>query len=106
YQVQIATSNYAGKKQTFKLAPIVVGWDTAPPPITASLSGTTLTWQADEPGTPWLALAVDYADPTGVNPPQTQDLGQQPTSGTIGLTGPPGTWQAALQGTHSPRPSR
>jgi D-glucuronyl C5-epimerase-like protein len=102
YPVQIATSNYAGKKATFKLPPIVVRWDTAPPTITAaSLSGTTLTWQADDPGTPWLALAVDYADPTGVNPPQTQDLGQQPTGGTIGLTVPPGTWQATLRATNS-----
>jgi hypothetical protein len=101
YPVRIATSNYAGKKATFKLAPVVVRWDTAPPPITASLSGTTLTWQADDPGTPSLALAVDYADPAGVNPPQTQDLGQQPTSGTIGLTVPPGTWQATLRATNS-----
>jgi hypothetical protein len=102
YSVQIATSNYAGKKATFKLPPVVVRWDTAPPIITAaSLSGTTLTWQADDPGTPWLALAVDYADPAGVNPPQTQDLGQQPTGGTIGLTVPLGTWQATLRATNS-----
>src|SRR6185437_15515457 len=66
YPVQIATSNYAGKKQTFNLAPIVVGWETEPPTITAaSIDPTTmaLNWQADDPGTPWLALAVDYLDP-------------------------------------------
>jgi len=84
------------------LAPIVVRWDTTPPPTTAALSGTTLTWQADDPGTPWLALAVDYADPTGVNPPQTQDLGRQlGTSGTLVLAPPVGAWQATLRATNS-----
>ena len=38
----IATSNYAGKKATFKLAPIVVGWDTAPPPI--ALDTARMAW--------------------------------------------------------------
>jgi hypothetical protein len=36
-----------------------------------------------------------------VIPPQTQDLGQQATSGAIGLTVPPGTWQATLRATNS-----
>ena len=72
-----------------------------PPPTTATLSGTTLTWQADDPGTPWLALAVDYADPNGVIPPQTQDLGRQPVGGTFGLTIPVGTWQLTLRATNS-----
>jgi hypothetical protein len=83
------------------LAPIVVRWDTTPPPTTATLSGTTLTWQADDPGTPWLALAVDFVDPSGVNPPQTQDLGRQPTSGTLALAVPVGTWQPTLRATNS-----
>jgi hypothetical protein len=93
--------SYAGNRATYKLAPIVVRWDTLPPPITATLTGTTLTWQADEPGTPSLALAVDLADPNAVNPPQTLDLGQQATSGTTTLPIPPGTWQASLSATNS-----
>lgn len=101
YPARISVTSYAGKKATYALAPVVVGWDTAPPPLTASLSGTTLSWQANDPGTPWLALHVDLVDPTGVNPPQTIDFGQQPTSGSAVLTVPPGTWQATLQATNS-----
>jgi hypothetical protein len=102
YPAQVSVTSYAGKKATVSLAPVVVHAETAPPAlVAATLSGTTLTWQFDDPGTPWLALAVDLADPSGVNPPQTLDLGQQPTSGTIGLTPPPGTWQATLRATNS-----
>src|SRR5207248_3152407 len=60
YPVQISAVTYAGNRASFKLAPIVVHFDTLPPPTTATLAGTTLTWQADDPGTPWLVdLAVD-----------------------------------------------
>jgi D-glucuronyl C5-epimerase C-terminus len=101
YPVQISTLSYAGHKGTFTLAPIVVASDTAPPPTTASLSGATLTWQATDPGTPWLALAVDLTDPSGVNPPQTLDLGKLPTSGSATLSIPAGTWNATLRATNS-----
>ena len=103
YPAQVSATSYAGKKATYPLAPIVVRWDTTPPVLTPAtvLSGTTLTWQADDPGTPWLALAVDLVDPNGVNPPQTLDLGHQPTSGSIALAAPPGTWQATLRATNS-----
>jgi len=101
YPVRVAVKSYAGNKATYSLAPLVVRWDTAPPPTSASLSGTTLTWQADDPGTPWLRLAVDLVDPGGVNPPQTLDLGQQPTAGSLVLVAPPGAWQATLRATSS-----
>jgi D-glucuronyl C5-epimerase C-terminus len=101
YPVQVSAVTYAGNRATFKLAPIVVRWDTLPPPITATLAGTTVTWQADDPGTPWLALAVDLTDPGAVNPPQTLDLGQLATSGSTTLAVPPGTWQASLRATNS-----
>ena len=99
--MQVSAVTYAGNRATFKLAPIVVRWDTLPPPITATLAGTTLTWQADDPGTPSLALAVDLTDPGAVNPPQTLDLGQLATSGSTTLAVPPGTWQASLRATNS-----
>ncbi len=101
YPVQVSTLSYAGHKGTFSLAPVVVAWDTTPPPTTASVSGSTLTWQATDPGTPWLALAVDLTDPNGVNPPQTLDLGKLPTSGTATLAVPAGTWTATLRATNS-----
>lgn len=101
YPVQLSAVTYAGNRTTVALAPVVVHWETSPPPVTASLAGSTLTWQADDPGTPWLALAVDLVDPTGAAPPQTLDLGRTATSGTAALTLPPGTWQATLRATNS-----
>jgi hypothetical protein len=104
--VQVSAVSYAGHRKTFTLAPLVVGWDTTPPQLAnTSLSGTTLTWQANDPGTPWLALAIDLVDPAGVNPPQTLDLGQlPPLSGTLQTTQvplPPGTWNATLRAKNS-----
>jgi hypothetical protein len=101
YAVQVSALSYAGHRKTFTLAPLVVGWDTAPPPITATLAGTTLSWQANEPGTPWLALAIDLVDPAAVSPPQTIDLGRLPTTGTTQVAIPTGTWQATLRATNS-----
>ena len=69
--------------------------------MAAQLQAGTLAWQGNDPGTPSLALHVDFADPTGVNPPQTVDLGQQPLTGSAPLTVPPGTWQATLVATNS-----
>ncbi len=101
YPVQLSAVSYAGHRTTVSLAPVVVAWDTTPPPITATLTGTTLSWQANDPGTPWLALAIDLVDPNGVNLPQTLDLGQLATTGTTQVTIPPGTWQATLRATNS-----
>jgi hypothetical protein len=101
YPVQVAATSYGGHKATVSLAPVVVHWDTAPPAITAALAGSTLSWQATDPGTPWVALAVDLVDPAGVNPPQTLDLGHQALSGTLALTLPAGTWQATLRAANS-----
>ena len=80
YPVQIAATNRAGRRKTVKLAPVVVAVDAAPT-VTAQLASGALAWQATDPGTPSLALHVDFVDPTGVNPPQTVDLGSQPLAG-------------------------
>jgi hypothetical protein len=102
YPVQVSAVNYAGHRKTYKLAPVVLNWDTAPPPITAAqLQGMELSWQANDPGTPWLDLTVTLVDPTGVNLPQTIVLGHQPTAGTAPVAMLPGTWQATLQATNS-----
>jgi hypothetical protein len=108
YPVKLSAVTYAGNKTTVQLAPVVVKWDTLPPAITAAAFDqptSTLSWQVDDAGTPWLALAVDLVDPAGVNPPQTIDLGRVAfTSGTPGatpLTIPPGTWQATLRAANS-----
>jgi hypothetical protein len=102
YPVQLSASSYGGHRATVTLAPVVVHWDTtAPPIVAATLTGPTLSWQANDPGTPWLALAIDLVDPNGVSPPQTIGLGQLPPTGTTPVTIPPGTWQATLRATNS-----
>jgi hypothetical protein len=102
YPVQVSAVTYAGNRTTVQLPPIVVQWDTTPPSITAAtFDGTTLSWQMVDPGTPWVALAIDLVDPAGVNPPQTLDLGHLAVSGTTQVALPPGTWQATLRATNS-----
>ena len=101
YPAQISATNRAGRRTTVKLAPVVVAWDTAPPVVAAQFQPGMLAWQATDPGTPGLALHVDFIDPNGVNPPQTVDLGSQSLSGSVPLTVPPGTWQASLVATNS-----
>jgi D-glucuronyl C5-epimerase C-terminus len=103
YPVTVSAISYVGRRSTVRLAPVVVAWDTAAPsfPVPPQLQGTTLTWQADDPGTPWLRLEVQLVDPVGVSAPLTIDLGQQPVSGSIQLALPPGAWQASLQATNS-----
>ncbi|MCW2976363.1 MAG: D-glucuronyl C5-epimerase domain protein [Actinomycetia bacterium] len=101
YPVQISATNRAGRRSTAKLPPVVVAWDTAPPVVNAQLQAGTLAWQGSDPGTPWLALHVDFADPNCVNPTQTVDLAHQTVSGSAPLTVPPGTWHANLVATNS-----
>src|SRR3954454_10070448 len=81
YPVQVSAASYAGNRGTVPLASIVVHWETAPPPVEATFDGSTLSWTANDPGTPWLTLALDLVDPAAVQP-QTLDLGRQGTSGS------------------------
>ena len=99
--VQLSATNYVRRRATVKLPPLVVAAETAPQTAGAQLAGTTLTWQFTDPGTPWLALKVDLADPTGATPPQVIDLAHQPTAGSAQVPVPPGTWQATLEATNS-----
>jgi len=101
YPAQVSATNRAGRRTTVKLPPVVVAWDTAPPVVAAQLQTGTLAWQATDPGTPSLALHVDFVDPAGVNPPQTVDFGSQPLAGSVLLTVPPGTWHATFVATNS-----
>jgi len=102
YPVSVSAISYVGRRATVQLAPIVVARDTQPPQgFSAQLDGTTLEWQASDPGTPSVHLVLQLVDPAGVNPPQTMDLGQQPVTGTAQVTLPAGTWDATVQATNS-----
>ncbi len=102
YPVTVRAVDFGGNHASYTLAPVTVIWDTTPPPVTASVDASNnLTWNADDPGTPWLALKVVLTDPSGVQPQQTIDLGQENVSGTLELNVPPGTWTAVLLATNS-----
>jgi hypothetical protein len=92
YNVTIRAVDFGGNHAAYRLAPVTIGWDTVT---------NVLTWMADEPGTPWLQLALELSDPTGAQPSQVIDLGRQETSGSIQLAIPPGTWYAAVDATNS-----
>jgi D-glucuronyl C5-epimerase C-terminus len=103
YNVTVRAVDFGGNHASFSLAPVTIAWDTAPPPLQAQVDPATnvLTWQADEPGTPWLELTLELSDPTGAQPQQLINLGQQPTSGTYQLAIPPGVWYSAIDATNS-----
>lgn len=102
YPVQVATRSYAGNHATTTLQPLVVAWDTQPPQgLQGAYDGTTLTWSATDPGTPWLQLSLQLADPAGVAAPQTVPVGQEPVSGGAPVALPAGTWSVTLAATNS-----
>jgi hypothetical protein len=106
YPVTVRAVDFGGNHASYSLAPVTVGWDTAPPPLSADTAKVdpatnVLTWAANEPGTPWLELQLELSDPEGVQPQQVADLGHQPASGSLQLAIPPGTWYAAVDFTNS-----
>ncbi|HET7572811.1 MAG TPA: D-glucuronyl C5-epimerase family protein [Gaiellaceae bacterium] len=106
YPVTVRAVDFGGHHASYSLAPVTVGFDTAPPPLTpdtakVDTATNVLTWAADEPGTPWLELQLELSDPSGAQPQQILDLGHQATSGSLQLAIPPGTWYAAVDFTNS-----
>jgi hypothetical protein len=101
YPVAVSAISYVGRRARVRLAPLTVAFDTSPQDLQAELAGTTLTWHADDPGTPWLHLVLQLTDPTGAAPAQTVDLGSQAVSGATQVTLAPGTWDVTLQATNS-----
>jgi hypothetical protein len=106
YNVTVRAVDFGGNHGSYSLAPVTIGWDTSPPPasndnVQVDTTTNVLTWQIDEPGTPWLDLKLELSDPTGAQPQQLIDLGQQPANGSYQLAIPPGTWYSAVYVTNS-----
>jgi D-glucuronyl C5-epimerase C-terminus len=98
YQPTLSAVDLAGNKASLPLPPITVAWDTTPPDVTASAAGRRLTWQATDPGTPWLDLRVLLAR-SGRH--VTLWLGRRGLAGSRTLRLPPGRWAAALVAANS-----
>jgi hypothetical protein len=97
YPVRLKATSYAGHSRSYTLPPVVIHGETTPPVITsATFVPSTLSWAVTDES-PTVDLAVDLLDPTGAAAPQTIELGAQPTTGSLSVTLPPGTWQATLR---------
>jgi len=88
----------AGNAASIALPPIKVAWDTSPPAVTASATGSRLSWRGTDPGTPWLDLRVLLS---GSSLHRTLFLGRRPLGGSLTLRLPPGRWSAALVAANS-----
>ena len=98
YAAELRARDLAGNQTTVPLPPLVVAWDTRPPQLTASVQGSTLTWDGVDEGTPWLDLRVRL---TQGSLKRTLALGRRRLSGTAFLRLPAGTWTAVLVAANS-----
>ena len=98
YPAELLARDLAGNQTTAPLPPLVVAWDTRPPQVTASVQGSTLTWEGVDEGTPWLDLRVRLKRGSLT---RTLALGRRSLSGSAALPVPPGTWTAVLAAANS-----
>jgi hypothetical protein len=98
YPGQLAAVDLAGNKTSVTLdQPFVVAYDTQP---AQQLQGEldpnagTLTWQAVDPGTPWLRVRLVLRN--GTAPPTVIELGRQSLQGSLPVTLPAGSWDARI----------
>ena len=88
-----------GHQVSVPLAPVLVRYDLAPPPLEAHVTApSTLSWSSTDEGTPWLALAV-HLDAGAVH--RVLKLGRRGRSGSVALRLPPGRWRAHLAAVNS-----
>jgi hypothetical protein len=95
YRGQLTAVDLAGNKTSVVLAqPFVVAFDTAPAQVQAQLIEGLLTWQATDPGTPWLKLRLVLRAEGQAT--QVVELGRQQLQGSLPVTLPAGTWDIRL----------
>jgi hypothetical protein len=98
YPAQLDAVDLAGNTASVALdQPFVVAYDTQPPQqlqAQLDLGSSTLTWQAVDPGTPWLKVRLVLRN--GTDPPTVIDLGRQALQGSLPVTLPAGTWDARV----------
>jgi hypothetical protein len=94
YTARLTAVDPAGNTTTLDLPPIQVAWDVRPPQIDAVVDGTTLSWTAIDPGTPWLWIRVVLTRPGSRR--KVIDLGRRPLNGAVPLHAPAGSWSGAL----------
>jgi hypothetical protein len=83
----------AGNGGSAPLAPIVLARDETPPDVDATVKKRRLTWKARDGETPWVALRLRL---TRAGVQKVVQLGRHPLAGSLVLSPPRGTWEAAL----------
>jgi hypothetical protein len=98
YTGELTAVDLAGNRTTVTLdQPFVVAYDTQPPQqlqAQLDLASGTLTWQAADPGTPWLKVRLVLRNGTAA--PQVIELGRQAVSGSLPVALPAGTWDVRI----------
>jgi D-glucuronyl C5-epimerase C-terminus len=100
YSGRLTAVDLAGNTTVLDLPPVQVAWDVRPPQIDAVVDGTTLSWTAIDPGTPWLRIQVVLAR---LGSRKVLDLGRKPLSGFVELRLPAGSWNGTLVAENSAR---
>lgn len=97
YDASLHAVDLAGNATDVALPPVTVAWDTRPPAVDASLSGSVLTWRAADEGTPWLDLRVVLSGART----RVLRLGRNANTGSLRLRLPAGRWSASLVAANS-----
>jgi D-glucuronyl C5-epimerase C-terminus len=100
YSGRLTAVDPAGNTTVLDLSPIRVAWDVRPPQIDAVVDGTTLSWTAVDPGTPWLRIQVALTRPGSR---KVLDLGRRPLNGAVALRLPAGSWTGTFVAENSAR---
>jgi hypothetical protein len=99
YHPLVRATDQNGHRVSVSLAPVLVRYDLAPPPLEAQVTAPgTVSWSSTDEGTPWLALAVHLDAGTEH---RVLNLGRRGRSGSVVLRLPPGRWQARLVAVNS-----
>jgi hypothetical protein len=99
YHPRLTAVDQTGKRVETAFDPVLVRSETGPPAMTVVVTdGAAVHWEADDPATPWLDLAVRLSNGSER---RVVDLGRRRLTGTAHLKLPPGRWHATLLASNS-----
>jgi D-glucuronyl C5-epimerase-like protein len=99
YHPRLEATDLAGNRAALPLDPVDVRIDATAPLLTVeATSPSTVHWEAQDDGTPWLDLTVRLARGKTT---KLLELGKRGLAGTAHLTLPPGRWRATFLASNS-----